>query len=108
MNSPTISTSLSTPPSTSVLELRSELSRSILLVGDRDALLQALPSLKEELANCQQLHSCGELPGDDPATELWQRINAVQPERIWIVGGDGLSTWSVNVHCELIRRCRVG
>lgn len=74
---------------TSIVDLRSELHRSILLVGDPNALLQSIPALQDDLSACQKLHICGELPNDDPATELWQRITAIQPERIWIVGGDG-------------------
>ncbi len=69
--------------------LKPELQRSILLVGDRNDLLQCLPEIEQDLSNCQHLHQCGELPSDDPASELWQRISAIQPERLWIVGGDG-------------------
>lgn len=71
------------------MTLHSELNRSILLVGDREDLFQALPELRDELSQCSALHLCGELPSDDPASELWQRISAIRPERLWIVGGDG-------------------
>ena len=80
---------MNTTAITSTVDLHSELNRTVLLVGDRDALVESLPCLEDELQNCKKLHLCGELPSDDPATELWQRINATQPERIWIVGGDG-------------------
>ena len=74
---------------TPVLSLPLTFERPILLVGSMEDLIQALPTLSDELPKCEQLHSCGELPSDDPATELWQRITAIEPERIWIVGGDG-------------------
>ncbi len=74
---------------TSAIELQTELDRPILLVGDRDELITTLPELKDVLTDCTYLRNCGELPSDDPATELAQRIASIQPERVWIVGGDG-------------------
>lgn len=80
---------MNTDSVTVALDLRSEIDREILLVGNKDELLNAVPSMREQLSACAQLQSCGELPSEDPATELWQRITSLQPERLWIVGGDG-------------------
>lgn len=82
-----------------VAHLQPELDRPILIVGDHSQLMETLPALRESLERCQQLHACGELPTDDPAAELWQRIQNIQPERIWIVGGDG--TINLVAQCAL-------
>lgn len=80
---------MNSPTMVAALSLASELDRPILLVGDREQLEQTLPMLKETLAACERLHCCGELPSEDPSAELWQRVKAIRPERVWIVGGDG-------------------
>ncbi len=51
---------------TSVLDLRSEMHRPILLVGDQAELWNMLPNLRDELSACAQLQICGDLPSSDP------------------------------------------
>ncbi len=59
------------------------------LVGNPAALTEVFPERSTELMECLNVKLCGELPEDDPAGELWHRLDAHRPERIWIVGGDG-------------------
>jgi YegS/Rv2252/BmrU family lipid kinase len=77
----------STPPST--IAIKSHLNKRTLVVGDEQSIATNFPALADDLLNCEHLQICGELSSDKPAEELWQRIEAVQPERLWILGGDG-------------------
>ncbi len=89
-------------------ELQSQLHRSILLVGSLDDLKQALPSMEASLSACEQLHACGELPNEDPASELWRRIQSFVLNECGLSAVMALSTLSASAHFELIGNCPAG
>lgn len=69
--------------------IQSQLDRRTLLVGSEEDITTNFPQIAPDILACEQLKVCGALSEEDPAAELWQRIQELQPERLWILGGDG-------------------
>lgn len=75
--------------SPTIASIRSTLERRTLVVGTEAAITSNFPDLADELLDCDNVKFCGELSETEPERELWQRIDASQAERLWIIGGDG-------------------
>lgn len=87
----------------STIAIKSCLNQRTLVVGNEQSLVTNFPKLADELLSCKDLQICGELDREHPVDDLWQRIEATQPERLWIIGGDG----TINMVGEcLIRNAR--
>lgn len=69
--------------------IKANLNKQTLVVGDENSIATNFPALADELLACEQLKICGQLSHDKPVDDLWQRIGDTQPERLWIIGGDG-------------------